>query len=571
MSEASYRGQQTSPVEEREGGAALILVLVFVLGVVALVAFLVPNAQQNYASEGRASRRRALEVLVQQALNDVIHESKENADYDAVANGAGAVGVAPKTAWTAGGNFSDYGAGNVVTVEGRGMGAYMAVVRTDPADLIGDTQIVNIVAAYPSFANPVETVGAQVRIRTSLQGLFGDRSALSFAGNLAGSSSTGGGNFGWQNNGDQTVTIKSVNSYDPDGLGPQGPVYAPAVNISDPDFYNGFMAEFVNDPNHGEGTAGDGLDMEGGDLNDFTTTTTTIPDTITQEPSTTQRVNEAFLRQWIEHWRDAGNQAPNNTISNGNNSWSGGGAGQLTFLTASQLKGGAEISGSGTLVIRGDVTMTQGAKLNWDGDVIVIPSGGSGSGKLIVKDAEVNVTGGLVLVPDPDDNKTVGIYTDHENAAVNVTGTLLAIQAGTGSAVLSINKGGELNVNGLLGMLGDNISFEVNGAPGSLPGDPGRSKVNVSGSAVIAVPPGGSGLQKLRFDGASDTVFEFDNAKFESGVQTAEEGSEHSTVEPPPYNVYQTGYREVPAAVILAQFEALRLDPNDAAGLTAPE
>ena len=552
---------------EREEGAALLIVLIFMLGIVALVLLVVPPAQKNLESEALSNRRRSLEFLLQEAIHDAVHEAKENADYDATPNGAGAVGVAPKAGWTGGGNFSDYGAGRTVTLNGRNQGAYMAVVRTD---VLGN-QILNVVAAFPDFTNPRELAGAQVQLETTLQGLFGDRSAISFAGNLAGSSGTGSGNFGWQNNGDQTVKIDATTTYDPDGpLGPLPAVYAPAVNISDPDFYTGFMTEFVNDATHGEGGTDDGLDLEGGDLADFSTTTNIAPDTIAQEESSTQRVNEDFLEQWIEHWRDAGNQPPDQTIST-NTTWTGGGPNQLTFLTASQLKSGNIITGSGTLIIRGNLTMSGGAKLNWDGDVIVVPSSsGSGQGKLIVNDAEINVTGGLVLAPDPADNKTVGLYTNHEDAAVNVTGTLLAIQAGTGAAEISIQKGGELKVDGLLGMLGDNIAVEVNGAPGSAPGDPGRSKLSVSGSTVIAVPPGGSGLQKLRFDAASDTVFQFDNAKFEAGVQLAEEGSQHSTVEPPPYQVNRTGYREVSPTTILAQFDALRLDPSDGAGVSAP-
>lgn len=552
--------------DEREQGAALVTVLIFMLGIVALVLLIVPPAQKNLESEALDNRRRSLEFLLQQAVHDAIHEAKENVDYDAVANDAGAVGVAPKATWTAGGTFADYGTGTQVTLNGRNQGVYMAVVRTDA----NGVQILNVVAAYPDFTNPRELVAAQVQLETTLQGLFGDRSAISFAGNLAGTSGTGSGNFGWQNNGDQTVQIDATSTYDPDGpLGPLPAIHAPAVNISDSDFYNGFMTEFVNDPTHGEGGTDDGLDLEGGDIGDYSTTTTVAPDTIAQEPSSTQRVNEDFLEQWIDHWRDAGNQTPDDTI-NSNTTWTGGGPNQLTFLTASQLKNGNVITGSGTLIIRGNLTMSGGAKLNWDGDVIIIPSGGSGQGKLIVKDAEINVNGGLVLAPDPADNKTVGLYTDHEDAAVNVNGTLLAIQAGTGSAEISIQKGGELKVDGLLGMLGDNIAMEVNGAPGSAPGDPGRSKLHVEGSTVVAVPPGGSGLQKLRFDAASDTIFKFDNPKFEAGVQLAEEGSQHSTVEPPPYQVYRTGYREVSPTTVLGEFEALRLDATDGAGVSAP-
>jgi hypothetical protein len=568
MSDLTHQAKAVG--DEREQGAALVVVLVFMLGIVALVLLIVPPAQKNLESEALSNRRRGLEFVLQHAINDSLHECKDFNDYDAVANGQGAVGVLPRASWTAGGNFSDFGTGTPVVVNGRNLGAYMAVIRTDP---VTDTQVLSVVAAFPDFVNPRELVSAQVQMQATLQGLFGDRSALSFAGNLAGTGSTGGGNFGWANNGDQTVSIKATTTYDPDGVGPLSPVYAPAVNISDSDFYDGFLTQFVNDPNHGEGAPDDGLDMEGGDIGDYTNTTTVITDTIAQEPSSTQRVNEEFLEQWIDHWRDAGNQTPDNTISS-NSSWSNSASGtassELTFLTASQLKSGNVIEGKGTLVIRGNLTMSNGAKINWDGDIIMVPSSsGSGQGKLIVKDAEINVTGGLVLAPDPNDNKTVGLYTDHEDAKVHVTGTMLAIQAGTGSAELSLSKGGELRVDGLLGMLGDNIAAQVVGAPGSAPGDPGRSKLDVSGSMVVAVPPGGSGLQKLRFDAASDATFEFDNAKFEAGVQLAEEGSQHSDVEPPPYQIYRTGYREVPATTVLAEFEALRIAGEDP-GLTAP-
>lgn len=562
MNDISQAGQE--PLD-REQGAALIIVLVFMLGIIALVLLVVPAAQKNLESEGISNRQRSLEFILQQGIHDALHEAKENVDYDAIANDAGAVGVAPKAGWTAGGTFNDFGTGTVVTLNGRNQGAYMAVIRTDAAGI----QILNVVAAYPDFTNPRELVAAQVQMEASLQGLFGDRSAISFAGNLAGTSGTGSGNFGWANNGDQTVQINATNSYDPDGAGPLSSVYAPAVNISDPDFYNGFMNEFVNDPTHGEGGTDDGLGLEGGDIGDLTNTTTVVADTIAQEPSSTQRVNEDFLEQWIHHWRDAGNQTPDQTIST-NSTWTGGGPNELTFLTASQLKSGNVITGSGTLVIRGNLTMSGGAQINWDGDVIMVPNGGSGQGKLIVNDAQINVTGGLVLAPDPDDNKTVGLYTNHADAAVTVTGSLLAIQAGTGIAEISIQKGGELKVDGLLGMLGDNIGLEVRGEPGALTNDPGRSKLNISGSTVVGVPPGGSGLQKLRFDANSDAVFEFDNTKFEAGVQLAEEGSQHSTVEPPPYDLYRTGYREVSATTVLAEFEALRLDATDGAGISAP-
>jgi hypothetical protein len=556
--------------QDRERGAALVIVLIFMIGIAGLVAFVLPTSIKHVQVQGQSDRMRQLQIVLQHGISDAVQEMMTNTDPDG--NGIGCVGLpATHTAWIADGDYATElaASGTVVTAGGRQLGAYFGVVVTDATD----AQILHIMAAYPDFSNPENIVGARVRLEVSVQGLFGDRNAISFAGNLAGTSNTGAGNFGWQNNGDQTVIITAPNPYDSDGDG-FADKYAPAVNVSDPTFYTGFLAEFVNDSNHNVGNGA--LELKGGDINDLSTATGSLidttngdaaTDTIAQQPSSTQRVNETFLAQWIDHWREPGSSTPDSThsLSDGaTHTYTD----ELVVLNLTQLTGGTVINGSGTLVLKGSLTMKGGAKINWTGDVIVLPT--AAHGNLIVKDAELNVTGSLVLAADPTDNKKASLSLSDHDSKVNVTGALLALQAGTGNAEINVQSGGKLEVDGLMGLLGDNIAFQTKGCNHC------RASLNVQGSTVIAVPNGGSGLQKLRFDSNSDTYFEFDNAKFEAGVGLAEAGpnkGDHN-VAPPPVTIYRTGYMELSGRGLYTSMDGaagyihtILTDANEGAGL----
>ncbi|MGE0710280.1 MAG: hypothetical protein AB7N76_13800 [Planctomycetota bacterium] len=527
---------------DREGGAALIIVLVFMLAILAMVAYVVPPATKQVEHQAAEARMAQLSIVLQHGFNDAIQEMLSGIDSDG--NGIGCVGLpATWSTWTAGQSSYPFGTGTIVTAGGRRLGAYLGVVKNDATD--PNIQILHMIAGYPDLSNPAELLAARMRVDVSVQGLFGDRNAISFAGQLIGTSGTGSGNFGWQTSGDQTVKIKSEKKYDTDGDGVDDQ-YAPAVNISDTNFYNGFLSEFVNDANHGVSAPTPGIYLKGGDENDLANSLITAPpgnaeDTISQNPSSTQRVNESFIAQWIKYWREPGSATPDVTVGAGT---ADDGAthtytDKLVYISASQLKSGTKINGSGTLILKGSLTVSGHAEINWTGEVIVMPDGGHGN--LKVGEGKVNVNGALVLAPDPTDNKIASLSTDHKEAEVNVTGSLLVIQAGSGSAQVDINKGGSVKVDGLLALLGNSIDVQVVG------GATDRSKLNVDGSTVISVPQNGSGLQKLRFDSKSDTVFEFDNAKFENGVGIAESGpskGDHD-IPPPPVTVYKGGYVEV--------------------------
>lgn len=212
---------------QRERGAALVIVLIIIVGVIAMLAYLFPLSQSNAKSQGQTRHLQDVQLLLRSALHDSYEEIRMGTD--ASTDGQGAVGV--EAGINLGTTFSTTNTshvaslGQVLTVsttigastEQRTVGRYMAVIEK----VTGQTQILHVVAGYPDFASENKILaGAQIK----LSYVQGAKNAFTFAGEMG---SPSGGTFKIGNGATINSAIVSIRGNGVEGL-----------NMADPDFYS---------------------------------------------------------------------------------------------------------------------------------------------------------------------------------------------------------------------------------------------------------------------------------------------------------------------------------------------
>ncbi len=534
MSMRARRRQADRP--PREEGAALVIVMVFMIGILGMLAFLIPMSQQAVVAESQSQRMQKAQFVLQSAVASVSFELRKLPfeEIAPVGDGQGAIGLAD-----ASGDVlttlptNDVAGVEVRDVAGRIIGRYLAIVDEEPED----GAVVHIVAGVPDLevhdmstasgrlkAKDQVILAARIKVQPDEVHFFADRNALAFAGPTAGTSATGSGNVGFQGVGDSALKIR-VDAYD--GIHP------PAVNISDAKWYDQFLENVVYDGKDAEeveaGVATTRADLKGGHKNDSSDGDARYQYTVSQQPSTSQIVNEQMLVELSNFWREPASAAnladPNTTTWNGTSSETLSEPG-LVHLTGNV--DGKTLSGSGTLVITGRVEFKNGAKLNWDGDVIVAPSGNT-KGALTLNGSEANINGNLVVAANPaGNNSATADLTVTNKGTLNVRGlpgdpdrdgggSILVMQSGLATSAIKFEKGSTVDVHGVMGLLGNSVGFDIAGSTAD-----GDSTLDVDGSLVIAVPnDSADGVHKFRIDTGGKVDLHFKNGAFVDGVENA--------------------------------------------------
>ena len=239
------------------------------------------------------------------------------------------------------------------------------------------------------------------------------------------------------------------------------------------------------------------------------------------------------------------------------------------------------------MIDNNNITFENGAVINWTGNVLLY--GDNSSISMTINNANVNINGKLIIVPDPSNNKegnllmkgsgsgVGGGIEDDSECVLNVGGlpgsdggSLMAIAAGTSKIEMHLTTGPNMeaprmHVEGVALYLGSNLDILFDGIDsGGSPhleygvtsyagaknwgsgavgdGSEHMTHLKVEGSMVIA-GPAGSTLQKLDFGEHLNVRLMFDNDNYEDAVDGIKEISPNISA------WVQAGYYELGADV----------------------
>lgn len=491
-----------------ERGSALPIVLVFLVLLFGMLGLLTLSTRRNSDFASSDLRDRELQLVLRSGIAEALSELSSGVDSGT--DGIGAIG-------------GDTG-GLEIVAGGRSLGRVRVLVDSSDPNRI----VLRAAAASPNLVNPIYSAAAEIWIqRDDPTSVLGNDGPLIFSGPMGDTSKI---------RPDGTVSIT-----DPSQV-------KPALNVEDASLLADFVNDFVNDPEVSLfGLGGSGED-----------TTVSI---------TGNTLDNAALDSIAESIFDfASNISPDTTIVGDKSGGAKvtvdhtnvGGAGQVTYFGGAnnmRIESGATVTGSGTLVINRRLEVDEGASLVWDGDVIVV--GGQNHAKLEVQNGSIQITGNLIAVPDPNDNKRADIRISSDGQ-LSVQGSLLGISAGTGESEFHLDgsgggsTGARVTVDGVLAMLGDDIDFRTGGGGSSK--DVGRLDVN--GGMVIATPTDGSGLKRFRFDDDSETTITYDAAAYAAALDGLTDFFD-ALPNPPEAGVWRrTGYMEAGAVLTIATQDA---------------
>lgn len=214
----------------------------------------------------------------------------------------------------------------------------------------------------------------------------------------------------------------------------------------------------------------------------------------------------------------------------------GSGPDSITYIVANDVRINSTVTGTGTLVIQGDVSVNNAGALNWNGTVVTMPElrrknnntspisftgsnitlvteqnnqltvtnnvdgstipplsyNQSKNSKFELRGGDATVSGTMIMLANAD-AKTVqfqlehatGTHThsDHPRASINGSLVLLSESTKTGNAKFVLDEG-EVDINGLLSIVGRKTVLEV--APSQHAA--GNTSFDVMGAVSISVP-----------------------------------------------------------------------------------
>lgn len=156
------------------------------------------------------------------------------------------------------------------------------------------------------------------------------------------------------------------------------------------------------------------------------------------------------------------------------------------------------VTGSGVLIIRGDLHLQKGSTLNWNGSIIIL-GGRNNDAVLKNNQGNLNVTGNvLVLGTGQNMKKSKLLLHDDQakNDAVNVIDGAILIMSGnrTDQSEKAEFKArhGDVDIRGFIGVVGDKVKFDVKVEDKDKHDKHGHSSLDdsfrVHGGVVVAVP-----------------------------------------------------------------------------------
>ncbi len=506
-------------VDGRERGAALLLVVGFLVVALIMVFTLVQVSVKDAEAEGEDHGGRVVQAALRAGIATSFNEVNRYVDLD-----------------------DDGGIGSMGTGLGSNTKVYTSVLAADGSveaeyrtTLSLESGVVTMLAtaAFPSFAAPKRTAAAKLALTAQLPpGISGARSAFLADGSLGTGSITMSG---------------TANMIVPDHD-------HPAVRISDLTFLDDFSLGFVGaggylegDSVSNPGTVGTGTDSvenAGGGL----------------VSAATLEAYEQGFRDWatdnapgsggtVAVAGDKANGTKFDTDINLNTEFPGVETFWLSSGNNMRLEGGATLSGSGTLIVNRNLQIDTGAALVWDGDVIVLGDGAHATLGIGGSPGTATINGNLFLLADS--GKRANLQID-AGGSLTVTGAFNSLSRVGESEVQvtsigSASGGGTLTVDGLFAMLGNKIDFRVRNG----------GELAINGMMVVATPTSDA-LQRFWVDSGGTLNATFDEPKLEVAVTDLTDALENTFELPAAaYGGYEiSSYMELTFSTALTEQDA---------------
>lgn len=523
----------TGAREDRERGAALLTVMIFGVGILTTVGFLLSVTRSNQSTQRSSQRRAALYGVARAGLAESIVGIRRSLNAGPIEASAG-VGA-------------QLGAGGegveVRDHAGRLLGRYRVTVATRGAE-----QVLTAVAAFPDFAAPRELVALEssVVVDASTSGsLFGDRNPLSILGPA--------GTF--------SVDLMSNPGNPVVASDPSGTVAA--VNVSDSDFLaelqNAWDALVGSIHSHEGELSFLGADPEnpGGMASGMGSVTNNSPGAINEEmlDAVHERISDhvdGLLAGGASELGGALASLPGATV---NGSTLLGGDLELPegtyYVENFNLQNGAKLKGSGTLIVKQKLKLL-GSDLEWDGDVIVI--GEHATVELQHSNADLRVKGTLAFTQRQGSQAELQLLS---GADVHVDGALVMLN--DEQSEIEMHNHTDLNVRGILAIFAE--KHQVWGHD--------SADLNVDGSLAFVVPSDATGGEmKWEFRQGAEMTLTMDDEAFEAGlaILSAFAGGAFNELEPSQQSLSETARWEVVGSAARAAQQA-QIDAGQALGI----
>jgi hypothetical protein len=168
----------------------------------------------------------------------------------------------------------------------------------------------------------------------------------------------------------------------------------------------------------------------------------------------------------------------NRTVSDGKSIkspavWGTAASPEITVLTKDiKTVAGTKISGYGTLIATGSLSLVENVTLDWHGDIYVLPT--SGDARFKVDGGTLTVTGNVVAIESSKGQGFLEVHKSTLSGASTITGNLMVLNGPLGKEeAIKVDGGSKLTVNGLVAMSGektkvivakDGSQFIVNGS-----------------------------------------------------------------------------------------------------------
>jgi hypothetical protein len=491
----------------RRRGAALVMVMLFLVGLLMLVSTLMMMSDASVKSEYGRHRQKQLAAVVKAgiaaAVNEINVDRMSSSSYDPDGEGIGSLGADAASAATPGLVTADDKEGIPVTTTGwnKTDGILLGRVRTvvhqdwDSDASNGSQRVLVVVAAWPAFtaddAGMPQEQFDRVKQYSSAQVEI-SRTRPPFPANalsLTGPTSAGGGNGFVVNGGSSKIEMS-----DPS-------VTVPAVNITDQTSYsNDFLADVVPvadvlaglDPETGAATSGESTvtNDEAGILQQ--NTLTKIIDGIEAQVTAASGGGASILL--TQAMVDAGI------------AWDATktyyvGSGQNISLDHNSVGYGTLIIDGGNVEIEGDAT--------WNGNLIVWDNPAS---YIDVDNGERLNVNGVLAVINVTDAADVRMQVQ-QGGRLDVTGAMTVITdvttAGTSNLGFFLDNGGQLSVTGILSLMGEGMNLDVSSG----------AELTINGSMSITAPDGAvTGLNEFGIKNGGKGYFTFDGDDFNTGL-----------------------------------------------------
>ena len=516
--------RQIGEQSQRERGAALVTVLIFGIGAMGLVLTLITLARRGVEDEAARHRMQAAQMVLKSGVAiSLLEVNKHRKSYeplgqtwDPAGDGVGAL-IGPAS----GGLLPTRLGVPIKDSSGREIGRF----RTTYEETAGGKILMTVIAATPSFepSRFRHVASAQVEVDKILPPWLADRQALSIVGDAGGDGSV-------------TPTIDIGNSSHLNISDPNADV--PAINVSDGEYYTKFLEGMTTNsgdlynstnlyganPVNGTATSGTSTidQTEAGKISDTTAqeiaagVNNLVATTLSNSSNYTDLVSALKAKgAWDDEDDDDDDDsrtlADNITLDHG-----------TYVMESGDLDVESVVSGSGTLIIQGDLSLTKGsASLDWDGTVIVVGTDG--------EVATLNVDKGSLTVSETlaiqglEDANGDGVQDSNGAQYSAGNGTTIRVGSPTQAGTMLLlsdtttkqftDSGSDTIVYGLMIMMGDNLDFETSHGGGN------AGNMQVTGSMIMAVPEGSTGgLTNFKIASGGGLSATFNNSLFEGGL-----------------------------------------------------